>query len=155
MIYRVTADDLLKEGIIRSCPVDEKAVLNLIERARKDIRTAQRNLSEDEDCAYSYAYNSMLHSGLALMFAEGFRPEIKDKHLTVVRFVALVLGEQSKRIINDYDLMRRKRHRLVYEPGIPCSKGEARSAIRTAKEFFDAVCSQLRKKNPQLEFHFE
>lgn len=155
MPYRESVEDLLKEGIIKRCPVDECAIPNLIKRALQDIRTAQRNPSEDEDCAYSYAYNSMLHSGLALMFAEGFRPEIKDKHLTVVRFVALILGEPLKQIINDYDLMRRKRHRLVYEPGVPCSKGEARSAIRTAKEIFDAVCSRLRKKNPQLEFHFK
>lgn len=155
MLYKDSVEDLLKEGLIKRCPVDEKGVLNLIKRAYKDIRTAQRNLSEDEDCAYSYAYNSMLRSGLALMAAEGFRPEIKDKHLTVVRFVGLVLGEKSKRIINDYDFMRRKRHRLVYEPGIPCSKEEARSAIKIAKEFIDAIYTQIRKKNPQLEFRFE
>jgi uncharacterized protein (UPF0332 family) len=155
MLYKDSVEDLLKEGLIKRCPADEKAVLNLIKRAYKDIRTAQRNLSEDEDCAYSYAYNSMLRSGLALMAAEGFRPEIKDKHLTVVRFAALVLGEKSKRIINDYDFMRRKRHRLVYEPGIPCSKEEARSAIKTAKEFIDAIYTRIRKKNPQLEFRFE
>jgi len=155
MIYNDTIESLLKEALIKSCPVDDKAVLNLIKRACKDIRTAQRNLSEDEDCAYSYAYNSMLRSGLALMFAEGFRPEIKDKHLTVVRFADLVFGVKLKRVINNYDCMRRKRHRLVYEPDIPCSREEARSAIRAAQEFVRAVCAHIRKKNPQLELHFD
>jgi hypothetical protein len=43
-----------------------------------DLRTAKRNIDDDEECAYNYAYNAMLRSGLALMFSEGFRPEIKD-----------------------------------------------------------------------------
>jgi uncharacterized protein (UPF0332 family) len=154
MTYKEAAEDLLKEGIIKRCPVDEKAVLNLLKRAHKDIKTAQRNLSEDADCAYTYAYNSMLHSGLALMTAEGFRPEVKNKHLTVVKFASSALGEKYKKLINDYDFMRRKRHQFVYEPDIPCSKEEARSAIKTAKELLVAIYPLLRKKNPQLEFRF-
>jgi uncharacterized protein (UPF0332 family) len=152
MDYRETAEDLLKEGLIKKCPVDEKAILNLIKRARKDIQTARRNLSEDADCAYSYAYNSMLRSGLALMLAEGFRPEVKDKHLTVVKFVYIALGKEFKGLLNDYDSMRRKRHRLVYEPDIPCSQEEARQAIQCAINFIDKTSICLRKKNHQLEF---
>jgi uncharacterized protein (UPF0332 family) len=155
MIYKKTAEDLLKEGLIKRCPIDDKATMNLIKRAYKDIKTARRNLSEDQDCAYTYAYNSMLHSGLALMIAEGFRPEIKDKHLTIVKFAAACLSEEYKELLNDYDFMRRKRHRLVYEPDIPCSKEEASHAIKIAREFVDAICSSIRKKNPQLEFPFE
>jgi len=155
MIYKESAENLLKEGLIKRCPIDEKAVLNLMERARKDIKTARRNLSEDEDCAYSYAYNSMLHSALAFMMAEGFRPEVKDKHLTVVRFAASALDAEFKRLLNDYDFMRRKRHRLVYEPDIPCSKEEAKHAIHTATEFMNAISTLLRKKKPQLEIYFK
>jgi len=155
MVYKETAEDLLKEGLIKRCPIDENAVLNLIKRAHKDIRTAQRNLSEDEDCAYSYAYNSMLRSGLALMIAEGFRPEVRDKHLTVVKFAASALDTEFKRLLNDYDFIRRKRHRLIYEPSIPCSKEEAKQAIQTAREFIDAISTLLKKKNPQLEIHFK
>lgn len=155
MIYRESIQDLLKEGLIKKCPTDEKAVFNLIRRARKDIETAARNLPEDEDCAYSYAYNSMLRSGLALMMAGGFRPDIKDKHLTIVKFTASILGTEFKTVVNDYDIMRRKRHRLVYEPDIPCSGEEARHAIQTAKEYVSAVSALLKKKNPQFEIQFK
>jgi uncharacterized protein (UPF0332 family) len=155
MIYKESVENLLKDGLIKRCPADEKAALNLIKRAYKDIRTAERNISEDEDCAYSYAYNSMLRASLALMISEGFRAEIKDKHLTVVKFVVSVLGGKFERLINDYDFMRRKRHQLIYEPDIPCSKEEARNAIKMAKEFVDVICALLRKKNPQLEFRFK
>jgi len=126
----------------------------LLKRAYVDLKTAKRNLSQDEECAFNYAYNAMLRSGLALMFAEGFRPDIKDKHLTVVRFVGLVLGDDFKRLINDYDFMRRKRNRLIYEPEIPCSIKEAKDALKTAEEFVDKIAELIRKKLPQKEFNF-
>lgn len=154
MIYKESKKNLLKEGVIKKCPVDYKAIMNLMKRAYIDLKTAKRNLNDDEECAYSYAYNALLRSGLVLMFSEGFRPEIKDKHLTVVRFVASVLGDELKMLINNYDYMRRKRHRFIYEPDIPCSEKEAKEALRTAKEFVDLVYRLIREKNPQLEFDF-
>ena len=146
MIYEDSKENLLKQGLIKKCPVDRKAVNNLIKRAYTDIKTAERNISDDEECAYNYAYNAMLRSGLALMFSAGFRPEIKDKHLTIVKFASLILGIKFKKIINDYDFMRRKRHRFVYEPDIPCSGKEALDALRTAKKFVDIISKMIEKK---------
>lgn len=77
MIYKDSKRSLLKEGLIKKCPVDYNAVTKLIKRAYIDLKTAKRNIDDDEECAYNYAYNAMLRSGLALMFTEGFRPEIK------------------------------------------------------------------------------
>ncbi len=113
MIYRDSEENLLKQGLIKKCPVDWKAIKNLMRRAYMDLRTAKRNIDDDEECAYNYAYNAMLRSGLALMFSEGFRPEIKDKHLTIVKFAGSLLGSKFKKVINDYDFMRRKRHRFI------------------------------------------
>lgn len=151
MIYKESKESLLKEGLIKKCPVDIKAVMNLIKRAFTDLETAKRNLRADEECAFNYAYNAMLRSGLALMFSEGFRPEIKDKHLTVVRFTTSILGDKFKTLINNYDFMRRKRHRFIYEPEIPCSTQEAEDALKTAKDFVNAIYKLIKKKNPQLE----
>ncbi len=154
MLYKDSRGNLLKEGLIKKCPVDWKAITNLIERAHTDLRTAERNIRDDEECAYTYAYNAMLRSGLALMFSEGYRPDIKDKHLTIVRFASSVLGSRLKKAINDYDFMRRKRHRFIYEPNIPCSKKEAEDAIRSAKDFVDTIRGLIKTKNPQQEFDF-
>lgn len=154
MIYRESKENLLKENLIKRCPLDHRAVLNLVKRAYIDIKTAKRNLREDEECAFNYAYNAMLRSGLALMFSEGFRPDIKDKHLTVVRFVSSILGEEFKKLINDYDFMRKKRNRFIYEPDIPCSIKEAKDALKTAEEFVDKISKLIREKLPQKEFRF-
>lgn len=154
MIYRDSKENLLKEGLIKRCPIDYKAIANLTKRAYIDLKTAKRNIDDDHECAYTYAYNAMLRSGLALMFSEGFRPEIKDKHLTVVKFTSSMLGNKFKRAINDYDFMRRKRHRFIYEPDIPCSEKEAEDALKTAKIFIDGISKLIKEKNPQTEFDF-
>lgn len=111
MIYKDSKTSLLKEGLIKKCPVDFKAIANLVRRACIDIKTAKRNIDDDEECAYNYAYNAMLRSGLALMF--GGRVH-RNKHLTIVRFASSILGDKFKRIINDYNFMRKKRNRFIY-----------------------------------------
>ncbi|MFH0771000.1 MAG: HEPN domain-containing protein [Candidatus Omnitrophota bacterium] len=146
MIYKDSKENLLKEGLIKKCPVDGKAIENLLKRASTDLKTAKRNLEADEECAYNYAYNGMLRSGLALMFSEGYRPEIKDKHQTIVRFASAILGEEFKTLINDYDFMRKKRNRFIYEPSIPCSIKEARDAINTAEEFVNQIAKLIKKR---------
>lgn len=146
MIYKDSKENLLKEGLIKKCPIDSKAVENLLRRASTDLKTAKRNLDADEECAYNYAYNGMLRSGLALMFSEGYRPEIKDKHQTIVRFASAILGEEFKIIINDYDFMRKKRNRFIYEPSIPCSIKEASDAINTAEEFVNRIAELIKKR---------
>ncbi|MBU0633717.1 MAG: HEPN domain-containing protein [Candidatus Omnitrophica bacterium] len=155
MIYKESKDKLLKENLIKKCPIDYKAISSLTKRAHIDLKTAKRNLDKDEECAFNYAYNAMLRSGLALMFSEGFRPDIKDKHLTVIRFVSIILGDEFKKLINDYDFMRKKRNRFIYEPDIPCSMKEAKDALKTAGEFVDKISKLIREKFPQKEFNFK
>jgi len=50
--------------------------------------------------------------------------------------------------------MRRKRHRFIYEPDIPCSRKEAEEAIKTAQEFVNKILQLIKEKNPQKEFKF-
>lgn len=155
MTYKHSKENLLKEGFIKKCPIDYKAIKNLLKRAYVDLKTAKRNLTLDEECAYNYAYNALLRSGLALMFSKGFRPEIKNKHLTIVTFAGSVLGDEFKTLINDYDFMRKKRNRFIYEPDIPCSQKEAIDAIKTAEEFVKNITELIRKESPQREFNFK
>ncbi|MBA7595626.1 hypothetical protein ES703_02590 [subsurface metagenome] len=146
MIYKETKGNLLKQGLIKKCQTDWKVINNLIKRTCIDLKTAKRNIDKDEECAYNYAYNAMLRSGLALMLCEGFRPDIRDKHLTIVKFASSLLGKEFKKVINDYDFMRRKRHRFIYEPDIPCSRKEAEDALNTAKIFVDIINKMIQRK---------
>lgn len=155
MPYRDTKQILLEEGVIKRCPIDYKAISNLLQRAHVDLKTARRNIKADEECAYTYAYNGMLRTGLALMFSEGFRPDIKNKHQNIIRFASCILGKEFKALINNYDRMRRSRNRFIYEPDIPCSLKEAKDAIKTAEKFVAKISGLIREKHPQKEFSFE
>lgn len=42
MIYKDSKENLLKEGLIKKCPVDWRAINNLIKRAYRDIETAKK-----------------------------------------------------------------------------------------------------------------
>lgn len=154
MIYKESKDSLLKQGVIKRCPVDYKAIRDLVKRANKDLKTARRNLSEDQECAYDCAYNAMLRLGLALMSSGGFRPDIKNKHQNIVKYVSAVLGNEYIKLINDYDFMRRKRNKFLYEPGIPCSTKEAEDAIKIAEQFTGRIVQLIKETMPQKEFKF-
>ena len=54
----------------------------------------------------------------------------------------------------NYDFMRRKRHRFIYEHDIPCSKKEAEDALETAEGFLNVIYKLVKEKSPQLEFNF-
>lgn len=155
MTYKVSIQNLLAEGLIKQCPIDFKACLKLMDRALVDLKTAERNLNKDEECAFTYAYTAMLRVGLALMFSEGYRPEKAEKHFIVVRFVTSILGEDIRQLANDYNVMRRKRNRFIYEPDIPCSRKEAEDAINTAELFLETIRDHIKRKNPQLELVFQ
>jgi len=88
------------------------------------------------------------------MFSRGFRPDIKNKHLTIERFADAVLGKEFKQLINKYDFMRKKRHKFIYAPDIPCSQKEAKDAIKTATEFVNKISEIISSENPQFKFKF-
>ena len=132
-----------RQGLIKKCPVDQKAIENLLERAEIDLKTATRNLDDDPECTHTYAYRAMLRSGQALMLSSGYRPDIKNKHKTVVQFASLALGGEHEILVNDFDLIRRKRHAFFYEPEIPCSRMEAEHALKTAESFLKAVRTMI------------
>lgn len=156
MIYRYkdTIASLKRDGFIKECPIDIKTINNLIKRSFRDIETAKRNLEIDNDCSYNYAYNAILHAGLAFMESKGYRPDIIGKHAIIVKFINAVLGKKFSGLINNYDFMRKKRHKFIYEPDIPCSKLEAEKAINTAVELIEIIKKYLKENNPQLSFDF-
>jgi len=154
MKFNESISDLLKQNLIKKGRVDFKAIAEFIKRAKKDLETAERNLGIDDDCAYTYAYNAMLHSGIALMNSHGYRPEIKNKHLTVIRFADTVLEKKLDYLLKMYNNMRKKRHRFIYEPFTLCTKKEAQDAIKSAKEFVKEISRLIKDNNPEEKFYF-
>jgi len=66
-------DELVNKGLIKPFDAAPAQVKDRLALARRDIRTAGTP-GIGHDWAYSIAYNAMLQSARALMFAEGYRP---------------------------------------------------------------------------------
>jgi uncharacterized protein (UPF0332 family) len=135
----VKLDELESRGLIKSLPVNRRRVMDSIELAERDLKTANKILGEDHDWAFSIAYNSMLQAARALMFSRGYRPSGDAPHLSVARFIETSLGRELRDVVTAFDKMRRKRHLAVYERTGAISETDARNAIRWAEEFLNEV----------------
>ncbi|HZY93715.1 MAG TPA: hypothetical protein VFE98_02510, partial [Candidatus Bathyarchaeia archaeon] len=71
-----------------------KRVSDLMRIAARDLDVARHVMDESMDWSYSIAYNSMLQSSRALMFARGFRPSGERSHLAVVMFLRASFSKQ-------------------------------------------------------------
>ncbi|MDO9036011.1 MAG: hypothetical protein Q7U51_12500 [Methanoregula sp.] len=61
-------DDLLAAGLIRKLPIDRKKVDDALAHAHRDLITAGTIIANDQDWAYTIAYNAVLQAGRAHMF---------------------------------------------------------------------------------------
>lgn len=122
-------DDLERQGLIRKLPVDQKKVDDALAHARRDLATVGTILSNDQDWAYTIAYNAVLQAGRALMFSKGNRPEGVNQHVAVVKFAEVFLDPTDT---ITFDRMRRKWNSSVYDTAGTIMESEAEFAVKQA-----------------------
>jgi uncharacterized protein (UPF0332 family) len=132
-------EKLLKSGRIKSYSAQPGEVAQLLQVANRDLSTAEKNLEEAPDWAYSIAYNAILQASRALILSEGYRPRGGEQHATVVEFVREKFGSEYLPQIRLFDQMRRKRHRVIYEVAGLISKVEAKQAVDFTREFIEII----------------
>lgn len=141
---------------IKPCPVDFKRIENFIKRAKKDLASAEIIKHSDLEAAYQLLYDGMLHSTLAYMVGDGFQPDIRGKHKTLIDYVAHALGSRYESKMQFYDRMRRRRHQFLYEPGpYQCTEKEIADAETIVREFIELISAKIKEKNPQKDLNFE
>jgi len=131
----MTYQPLERAGLIEPYRVPQAEIKDLLEVARRDVKTAQELMNIDLDWALIVAYNAALQAGLALMYAKGYRPRGPDRHKTVIRFLRATLDPSFKPKLNRLDRIRKKRHQAVYRTAGAISEREAKGTIEFAEEF--------------------
>ena len=154
MTYENFLKEYLNKGLLKRQKSDFRTMEKLIQRAYKELKVAQVNLTIDEGVAFTVAYTAMLHAGRALMFLKGFRPADGFQHKTVVEFAGYILGMKYKKLTQHFDKMRKKRNIFTYELSISISPTEVKNALNSATKFVEAIRSLIEKENPQLKFKF-
>jgi len=94
---------------IRPGKFSSKQISDSLALSKRDLKTSNKMLKDDQDWAFNIAYNAMLQASKALMYSKGFRPSGISHHATVIEFAGIVLDSKYSGIIEIFDTMRRKR----------------------------------------------
>lgn len=136
-------EQLIRNGSLKPYQAVKTEIMQLLKIAARDIRAARRNLNDDPDWAYNMSYNALLQASRALLLNEGYRTRGGEAHITVIEFMREKMGSSYSSQINQFDQMRRKRHRLVYETSGIVSKAEAQSNIDFCEGFIKNIESLI------------
>jgi uncharacterized protein (UPF0332 family) len=137
----MSLEDLLRDRKIEKVVGSDKLAKDSLRLAKRDIASARRNFeAQDYDWCLAIAYNAMLQAGKALMLSKGYRAAGQYKHVAVIEFTHEVFGvELTEKLIDIFNRLRKKRHRVVYEDVGTVSEEEARRAIEWAREFVSKI----------------
>jgi uncharacterized protein (UPF0332 family) len=135
-------DDLKREGLIKTLPIDQRKVEDARALALRDVATARTLLDSNQDWVYNIAYNAVLQAGRALMFSKGYRPDGANQHISVVKFAGLFLDSNDSII---FDRMRRKRNSSVYDSAGSITESEAVFAAKQAEDLVKKIFAVIDK----------
>jgi len=139
----MTIDDLFVGRRIYRESIPKEDVAAALERAERDLNTAEKMLDVDIDWAFSISYNAVLQASRAVMFAQGYRPASYESHKNTFAFMLATVEETQKPLISFFDRMRVKRHQAIYEAAGTVTETETHSLFAKAKEYIAWVRQQL------------
>lgn len=132
-------EDLQKKGLIEEYQVSSDEIKVILEAAKSDLKTAKDLLNTDICWAFNIAYNSILETGIALMYTKGFRPIGEAKHVSVILFLRKALGKEYESYLNRFNQMRRKRNKAVYGILRDITEYEAKDSVNFAADLVEKI----------------
>jgi len=155
MDYNKFIQDYLSNQLIKKQSVGFDQINSLIAQAKQELKDCNNILEISAKVAYQSAYTAMLYAARALMLLAGYRPVGVNQHKTVIEFTSACAEPKYRDLIKRFDLMRKKRNLLMYEPWeVNVSPADSRDAVKTATEFIEFIIAKIKKDNPQQEFNF-
>jgi uncharacterized protein (UPF0332 family) len=139
-------DELLRTKRIRAEKVSSTEINRALERAGRDLKTAEKILVDDPDWGFAVAYNAVLQASRAYMFSQGYRPVTAHGHKNTFAFMALAMGEEYEDLIAYFDRMRKKRNQAIYDISGMITETEARNLFKKAKNFVSMIRKRLKRK---------
>ena len=143
--------NLKDRGQLEIFRVENNQIAKHVQAAYLDRNEARATFPVSDKAAYVFAYTAMLKIGRALLFLKGYRSKGKGQHDTVVEAAGFILGKDFKFLTDQFDRMRKKRNKLIYDVGDLISHTEAETAFKTAEEYLNKVRAFMEKEDPQLK----
>jgi uncharacterized protein (UPF0332 family) len=139
------------KGQLEALKIERAQIAKHIQAAYQDLNEAKTTFKVSDKAAYFFAYTAMLKIGRALLFLKGYRPKGQGQHETVVETAGSILGPQFNELTKQFDRMRKKRNRLMYDIGDLVSHSDADKAFRAAEEFVNRTRKFMEESDPQLK----
>ena len=130
---------LLDERRLETFKVGRPQIAKHIESAFQDLKEARTTFPVSDKAAYLFAYTAMLKIGRALLFLKGYRPKGQGQHETVVQAAGFILGKGFESLTRQFNQMRQKRNKLIYDIGGLVSHEEANEAFKAAEKYFEKI----------------
>lgn len=140
-------NDLLSKGNVEKfSSSNPDQIRNEIDIAINDVSAAKKMLEIDEwGWAHNAAYNAMLQSGRALMFAKGYRPRGQGHHFAVISFMHTVYSTNIPQdVLRVFDKARFRRNESLYDRVGTISESQARNLVDKADIFIMSACKILK-----------
>jgi uncharacterized protein (UPF0332 family) len=143
--------DYLGQGLVKRRRPSFRQIKKQLERARKDLGTVAFVAEEDPQWAATIAYQAMIRSGRALLFAHGFLPADGGQHKTVVTLTGRILGEKREALVQRFERLRRKRNTFFYDSEESFSQSEVRNALKAAKRLLEIIEQRVRRMQSESD----
>ena len=144
--------EYIDKGLLKKQKSNFKQISKQIIRAEKDLHTYNLVINKDPEWASTIAYQAILRTGRALLFAHGYLPADGQQHKTVVEITGKILGEEFSLVVKQFNRLRRKRNLFFYDSEDIGNYTEAKKAFRTARTLLDEIKKEISKLNPQGSF---
>lgn len=145
---------LLDEKRLEIFRVERSQIARHIESAFQELKEARTTFPVSDKGAYLFAYTAMLKMGRGLLFLKGYRPKGRGQHETVVQAAGSILGKDFESLTRQFNQMRQKRNKLIYDVGGLISHTEAEEAFRAAEKYLEKIRRFMEEQDPQLKLDF-
>ena len=145
----MTLENLAGIGKLKPHAATREEVAKLLAAAERNLRDARRRENSD-GTRYICAYNAIVQSAQAALFANGWRPSTSEPghHMTMVQALVHTIGIERNRV-PVLDALRRKRHAVDYLGEDP-EPAEADAAIGAAAALLADVRAWIAANRPEL-----
>ncbi|MFO8050766.1 MAG: HEPN domain-containing protein [Thermoplasmatota archaeon] len=137
----MTYDECVKRGQLKKSRIDGDVFQRTLKMAEEDLYASKGSI-EQENWAWVMvqAYSCMLNVSRAILFRDGY---VERSHYCVVEYLRYNYYDDFEEHIERLDLMRKERHKILYDSRETVNETIALTRSKWAEEFLTVILMQI------------
>lgn len=142
-------DVYVKRGLLKKVKPHFGQIRDQLQRAHRDIQTAETIRVEDPLWATTIIYQALLRAARALLFSCGYLTIDGAQHKTAVEVAGLLLGDEFEGNILLFNKLRKGRNLFFYESEGYENEEDVVVALNVAETLLPAITKHIDRNDPQ------